>query len=53
MAPRKKLIASAIAAACAGYDVRLHDSAEFKSVLDQPCHGKRGKKGKAKKDWHK
>lgn len=49
MIPKKKVLASAIMfeIACrTGFE-------ELPPVLNEPFKGKRRKKGKAKKDWHK
>ena len=49
---RKTLIASAIAAATV-YEIKRYDFGEPTFILKDPYHGKKGKKGKAKKDWQR
>lgn len=51
---KKALIASAVSAAAAQeLNFHLIDKDDPNFVLSQPHYGKRNKKGKAKKDWHK
>ncbi len=52
---KKTLIASAVAAASFGVSVNLerYKLGEQNFVLRDPVQGKRGKKGKAKKDWQR
>lgn len=49
---RKTLIASAIAASMC-IEIQCCDFDEPKFILKDPYHGKKGKKGKAKKDWQR
>lgn len=52
---KKKTLVVAIMAASAGVSLspRYYDPDQGKTVLDYPYQGKRGKKGKALKDWDK
>ena len=52
---KKTLIASAVAAATCGAHIELscYDFGDPKFILKDPFHGKKAKKGKAKKDWQR
>lgn len=48
---RKTLIASVVAAVA--IDIKSYDLDDPKLIIKDPHQGKRGKKGKAKKDWQR
>lgn len=52
---KKTVIASAVSAGTAGEMIAIHCREQYESslYLNQQYHGKRGKKGKQNKDWHK